>query len=119
MTAELSRFMQEKVGALVAAPSACAEIKAAGARFLAALGTAEEAAATAALLREAEEDIEQIDKLLAFAHSDAAVGIFGTEGAKTFAAHAAALAASGAKYCDCPACAACAVILSRKNELLG
>lgn len=119
MTAELTRFMRETVGSLVAAHSACAEIKAAGERFLAALGTAEEAEATAALLREAEEDIEPIDGLLAFAHSDAAVGIFGAEGAKKFAAHADALAASGAKYCDCPACAACTAILAHKDELLG
>ena len=119
MTKELLIFMQEKVGDLVAAPSACAEAKAAGNRFLAALGTADEADAVAALVREAEEDIEPIDGLVAFAHSDAAASIFGAEGAKSFAAHADALAASGAKYCDCPACTACAAILSRKADLLG
>lgn len=119
MTKELVSYMKEKVGDLVAAPSACAEVKAAGSRFLAALGTAEEAAATEALVREAEEDIEPIDGLVAFAHSDAAVGIFGADGAKNFAAHADALAAAGAKYCDCPACTACAAILARKAELLG
>ena len=83
------------------------------------LGTAEETDAAKALVREAEEDIEPIDGLVAFAHSDAAAGIFGAEGVKAFAAHAVALAASGAKYCDCPACTACAAILSRKADLLG
>lgn len=119
MTDELRTFLKEKAGDLAAASSACAEAKAAANRFLAALGTAEEAAAATALVREAEEDIEPIDGLVAFAHSDAAAGIFGAEGAKAFAAHADALAASGAEYCDCPACTACAAILSRKADLLG
>ena len=115
MTEELRTFLKEKAGDLAAASSACAEVKEAANRFLAALGTADETAAAKALVREAEEDIEPIDGLVAFAHSDAAAGIFGAEGVKAFAAHA----ASGAKYCDCPACTACAAILSRKQDLLG
>lgn len=119
MTDELRTFLKEKAGDLAAASSACAEAKTAANRFLAALGTAEETDAAKALVREAEEDIEPIDGLVAFAHSDAATGIFGAEGVKAFAAHAVALAASGAKYCDCPACTACAAILSRKADPLG
>lgn len=119
MTDELRTFLKEKASDLADASSACAEAKEAANRFLAALGTAEEADAAKALMREAEEDIEPIDGLVAFAHSDAAAGIFGAEGAKAFAAHADELAAAGAKYCDCPACTACAAILSRKADLLG
>ena len=70
------------------------------------------------LLKELEEDIEPIDDLVAFTESDTAVRLFGEERAKQFAVHARELKASGAKYCDCPACAACAAILEKKGELL-
>ena len=44
--------------------------------------------------------------------------IFGAEGAAGLLAHAQELKAAGAKYCDCPACAAAAAILEKKDELL-
>ena len=49
--------------------------------------------------------------------SDAGVEIFGEETAKAMLAHAQEIKAAGAEYCDCPACAACAAILERQNEL--
>ena len=60
-----------------------------------------------------------IDGLVAFAHSERAVEIFGAEGAKNFAAHADTLKASGAKYCDCPACSPAAEVLDNKKFILG
>ena len=39
--------------------------------------------------------------------------------AKGVAEHGREIKAAGAKYCDCPACAAVEAILSKKEELLG
>ena len=58
-----------------------------------------------------------IDGLIAFAESDMGAKIFGAEMAKNVAAHGKEIKAAGAKYCDCPACAACEAILARKEEL--
>ena len=41
------------------------------------------------------------------------------EKAKEVLAHAEAIKAAGARYCDCPACAACEAILKHKEELIG
>lgn len=106
--------MTEKIIAevknLIAAPSCCAEAKAAAEKWLAAVGTDNEAEETKNLVAELEEDIEPIDDLLAFASSPVCADIFGDKAAG-FLAHAKELKASGAKYCDCPACTACANIL--------
>ena len=67
-----------------------------------------------------EEDIIPIDGLIAFAESDAGAKVFGgPEKAKGAAEHGREIKAAGAKYCDCPACAAVEAILSKKEELLG
>lgn len=71
------------------------------------------------MVAELEEDIMPIDGLIGFAASD-----MGCEGlrrgkAKEVLAHAEAIKAAGAKYCDCPACAACEAILKHKEELIG
>ena len=99
-----------EVKALIAAPSCCAEAKAAAERWLAAVGTDNEAEETKKLIAELEEDIEPIDDLIAFASSPKCKEFFGDK-AEGFLAHAKELKASGAKYCDCPACTACANIL--------
>ena len=52
-----------------------------------------------------------IDGLIAFAGSEAGVGVFGAELAKNILAHAKEIKAAGAAYCDCPACAACKACL--------
>ena len=109
----------EKLKSMVAAPSCCAELKAATQNYLDAVGTANEQTAAKNLLAEIEEDITNIDNLVAFAHSDHAAEIFGADGAKKFAAHADELKASGAKYCDCGACAPAVEILANKAVLLG
>ena len=43
--------------------------------------------------------------------------VFG-DAAKGVLAHAEEIKAAGAKYCDCPACAACEAILAKKEEIL-
>ena len=118
MTAELKEFVTAKLNDLIAAPCCCAEARQAAEEWLAASGTETENEQTEKLLKELEEDIEPIDDLVAFTESDTAVRLFGEERAKQFAVHARELNASGAKYCDCPACAACAEILEKKGELL-
>ncbi|MBQ6758177.1 MAG: heat-shock protein Hsp90 [Selenomonadaceae bacterium] len=109
----------EKVKAMAAAPSCCAKLKAVSATYLDAVGTPQEKSAAQSLIAEIEEDITPIDGLVAFAHSERAKEIFGAEGAKKFAAHADELKASGAKYCDCLACAPAVEIFDNKEVLLG
>ena len=109
----------EKIKAMATAPSCCAGLKAAVQNYLDALDTAQEKSAAQNLIAEIEEDITPIDGLVAFAHSERAKEIFGVEGAKKFAAHADELKASGAKYCDCGACAPAVEVLSNKEILLG
>ncbi len=108
----------EKIKAMAAAPSCCAELKAVVQIYLDALGTSGEKSAAQNLIAEIEEDITDVDSLVAFAHSDRAKEIFGEE-QKNFAAHADQLKASGAKYCDCGACVPALEILNNKSILLG
>ena len=109
----------KKAKSMAAAPSCCAELKAAVQAYVDALGTADEKIAAQNLIAEIEEDITSIDGLVAFAHSAHAVEVFGAEGAKKFAVHADELKASGAKYCDCGACAPGLEVLQHKDILLG
>ena len=81
-------------------------------------GTDQEAEKTKALIAELEEDIIPIDGLIAFAGSEGGEKVFGAEKAKEVEAHAKEIKAAGAKYCDCPACAAVAAILEKKDEML-
>ena len=108
----------EKAKAMAAAPSCCSELKAAVKAYLDAVGTADEKVAAQNLIAEIEEDVTPIDGLTVFAHSEHAKEIFGAEGAEKFAAHADELKASGAKYCDCGACANGLEVLANKNLLL-
>ena len=117
MTKETLAFVTEKTKELTAAHSCCAELKEAANNWLAAVGTDKEAEATKAYVAELEADIMPIDGLIAFAESDMGVKIFGAEMAKNVTAHGKEIKAAGAKYCDCPACAACEAILARKEEL--
>ena len=118
MEKALLDFVTAKTKNLLAAPSAFPEVKAAANAWLAAIGTDKEAEATAKYIAELEADIMPIDGLIAFGQTELALQIFGAEGVKGLQAHAQELKASGAKYCDCPACAACKAILDRKAELL-
>ena len=118
MSQNVKDYIIEKVNDLINAPSCCAEAKEAGKNWLDALGTDKEADAAKALIAELEEDIMPIDGLIAFADSEMGAKIFGEEKAKQVLAHAEERKASGAKYCDCAACAACEAILEKKDELL-
>ena len=107
----------EKAKAMAAAPSCCPKLVATVQIYLDAVGTDKEKVAAQKLIAEIEEDITPIDALVAFAHSERAKEIFGA-GQKNFAAHADELKASGAKYCDCGACAPALEILQNKSILL-
>lgn len=103
---------------MIAAPSCCAGLKAAGQTWLDAVGTPDEKSAAQKLIAELEGDITDIDSLVGFAHSEHAAKIFGEEGAKKFAAHADELKANGARFCDCGACAPGLEILKNKSLIL-
>ena len=111
MTTETINKIKEEVQKLIAAPSCSAEAKAAGEKWLAAADTDNVNAETAALKAELSADIMPIDGLIAFAGSEAGVKVFGSEMAANCLAHAKEIKAAGARFCDCPACAACANIL--------
>ena len=117
MSKETLEFIQEKAKELIAAPSCSAEAKEAAQAWLAAVGTDKQAEETKKFIAEMEEDIIPIDGLIAFAESDMGAKVFGAEMAKNVAAHGKEIKAAGAKYCDCPACAACEAILARREEL--
>ncbi|NJP41100.1 molecular chaperone Hsp90 [Oscillospiraceae bacterium HV4-5-C5C] len=119
MTNELISFVTDKTKKLIAAPSVCPESKAIAKAWLAAVGTENEAEATKNYIKELEEDITPIDGLIAFTGSEAGLKYFGTEAARNLLMHAKEMKVNGAKYCDCPACAAAEAILSKKAELLG
>lgn len=118
MEKELMDYVKEKTADLLAAPMCCKELRAAAEAWLAALGTAEEAAATKAYVAELEADIMPVDGLIAFTESDAGRALFGEERAAAMAAHGHALKDAGRLYCDCPACTAAAAILEKKAQLL-
>lgn len=111
-------YVVEKTHELMNAPSCSSEAKAAAEAWLGAVGTDREALETKKYLEELEADIMPIDGLIGFAESDMGAQVFGAETAKNVAAHAKEIKAAGAKYCDCPACAAVAAILEKKEELL-
>ena len=70
------------------------------------------------IVAELEADIMPIDGLISFAGSDMGAKVFGADGAKNILAHAKERKAAGAKYCDCPACAACEALLDQKDKIL-
>ena len=108
----------ETVKTMIAAPSCCQELKDAGQKWLAAVGTPGEKDAAAALYREIREDVSTIEHTIEFFESPAAAGIFGSGQAKSMADHAREIKAKGAKWCDCPACAAGVKILENASLLI-
>lgn len=101
---------------IIAAPSACPEIKAAAENYLNAAGTDAEAEAGKALVTECEECICTIDSVIGFFATDAAAGIFGTELAAQKLRHAKKIKDEGAVYCDCPACTAALKVIGNKAD---
>ena len=119
MTQETLNYVVEKTKELMAAPSCSQEAKDAAQAWLDAVGTENEAEETKKYIAELEEDIMTLDGLIAFAESEAGAQVFGPEKTKEVAAHGKEIKAAGAKYCDCPACAAAEAILSKKEQMLG
>lgn len=76
---EISQAVRE----LTEAPSCCAEAREAAERWLAAAGTPAEAEASKALVAEMEDDLVTVDGLIAFAESEAGIGHFGAETARS------------------------------------
>lgn len=118
MDKEVLSYVVEKTRELADAPTCSAETKAAALTWLDAVGTENEAAETKRYIAELEEDIMPIDNLITFAESEAGAQVFGADKALDVAAHAREIKAAGAKYCDCPACAAVEAILEKKDCLL-
>ena len=100
------------------AASCSKEAKASAQTWLDAVGTENEAAATKTYIAELEADIMPVDGLIGFAESEMGAQVFGADKAKEVAAHAKEIKAAGAKYCDCPACAAAEAILEKKDDIL-
>ena len=117
MNQNVKDYVIEKVNELVNAPTCSPETKEAAKGWLAAVGTDKEAEETKALIAELEEDLMPIDRLIAFAESEAGTGVFGDKAGEV-AAHGRAVKAAGGKYCDCPACVAVEAVLARREELL-
>lgn len=117
MNQETLKFATEKTHELMNAFSCCAEAKAAAQSWLDAIGTENEASETKNYIEELEADLMPIDTLINFAESEAGAQVFG-ENAPNVASHAKEIKSAGAKYCDCPACAAIEAILEKKDELL-
>ncbi len=118
MNKDVLDFVSQKTRELISSPTCSAEARRAGEAWLAAVGTANESAETKKYIAELEEDIVTVDGLIAFAGSEAGAKVFGAEKAKEVAAHGQEIKAAGAKYCDCPACAACEAILEKKDLIL-
>ena len=114
----MGKTIQELTADLLAAPSACKEVKETAQNYLDSVGKENEAEAAKAYVAELEADIMPIDGLISFAESDMGAKVFGADGAKNILAHAKDIKAAGAKYCDCPACAACEALLDKKGEIL-
>ncbi|ADL04591.1 hypothetical protein [Lacrimispora saccharolytica] len=118
MDKEVLNYAVEKTHELMNAPSCSSEAKAAAQSWLDAIGTEKEAMETKRYIDELEADIMPIDSLIGFAESDAGIHVFGADTAKNIAIHAKEIKSNGAKYCDCPACAAVAAILDKKDILV-
>ncbi len=114
----MGKTIQELTADLLAAQSACKEIKEAAQNYLDAVGKEGEAEAAKAYVAELEADIMPIDGLIAFAESDMGAKVFGADGVKNVLIHAKERKEAGEKYCDCPACAACEALLNKKDEIL-
>ena len=118
MKKEVMDYVVKKTHELMEAASCSKEAKEAAQAWLDAVGTEKEAEETKKYIEELEADIMPVDNLIAFAESEGGAQVFGAEKTKEVAAHAKEIKAAGAKYCDCPACAAVEKILEKKEEIL-
>lgn len=102
---------------LLTAPTCSREAKEAAQRWLDAVGTPALEEETKKYIAELEEDIMPIDTLIQFAESEKGAAYFGADTAAGIAAHGKEIQKAGAKYCDCPACAAVEKILAMKDKI--
>ncbi|MFQ8666449.1 molecular chaperone Hsp90 [Anaerostipes caccae] len=117
MKKDVLDFVVEKTRELIDSPTCSSETRDAANTWLDSVGTEAETEETKKYITELEEDIMPIDTLIGFAESEAGAQVFGADKAKDVAAHAREIKAEGAEYCDCPACAAAAAILEKKDQL--
>ena len=117
MDKEVLGYVVDKTKELIAAATCSSETREAAQAWLDAVGTEGEAAETKKYIEELEADIMPIDNLIGFAESDAGSQVFGAA-APNVASHAKEIKAAGAKFCDCPACAAVEAILEKKEQIL-
>ncbi len=107
----------EKTRQLITIPYCDTELKAAAQKWLDTLEDMDaNAEATGAYIAALEDALMTVDDVVAFTASPAAKEVFGDKQPE-MAAHAQALKASGATYCDCEACTLAAEILERKDFL--
>ena len=119
MDKEVLNYVVDKSHELIASPTCSKEAADAARAWLDAVGTDRQAEETKKYIAELEGDIMPIDMLISFAECEAGAKVFGgAEAAKGVADHAKEIKAAGAKYCDCPACAAVEKILEKKEEIL-
>ena len=118
MEKDILSFAVEKTHELIGAPTCSSETKAAAEAWLNAVGTEQEAEETKKYIDELEADIMPIDNLISFAGSEAGAALFGADTAANIAVHAKEIKAAGAKFCDCPACAAVEAILEKKEDII-
>lgn len=84
----MSNSMIEKVKAVIAAPSCCAELRAVAEEWLQAVGTDGEKEASAKLIAELEEDVSTLDDVIPFFESETGAQFFGADVAKAKAEEA-------------------------------
>ena len=118
MEKDILSLAVEKTHELIGAPTCSSETKAAAEAWLNAVWTEQEAEETKKYIDELEADIMPIDNLISFAGSEAGAALFGADTAANIAVHAKEIKAAGAKFCDCPACAAVEAILEKKEDIL-
>ena len=103
----------EKVKELIAAPSCCAEVKAAAEIYLA----HQNKDTAAELIKALEANVNLIDETIEFASSDMGKKVFGAEQAANMVKRGNEFKAKGEKYCFCPACQAGSKIYENKEAL--
>ena len=109
--------MIEKVKAIVAAESACPELKAAANAWLDAAGTDAQEKAANDLIAELKEDILTTDQVIALFESPAAKERWGEAQCEAALKDFRAQKEAGITTCQCPGCAAGQAVLDSQSEL--
>lgn len=102
-----------KVKDVVNAPTVYEGLKKAGEAYL---KNPEDKEAAAAFKKELKADVQTIDEVLPFFHSEQGAKILGKEQAEKLYEAGLKSKASGNKYCICPACQAGGVLLDHEED---